>query len=110
MSCEINKQERRTKGKIMLCETVAHKIKYTIMKDIKAAESDIASACVTFHKRHEQKTGKPITTINEFELVTRQFSQLPKSEIEELIKEGKEEDRKSNETLKEIMRRNKQVI
>jgi hypothetical protein len=94
--------ERNTKGKDILCEVTAHKLKKTVMKHVKEAESDIASACAIFHKRHEQKTGKFITTINEFEQVTKTFSKLPKSEIDELIKEGREEDRKRNELLKEM--------
>jgi hypothetical protein len=94
------KEEGYTKGKAILCEIAAHKIKNAIMKNIKETESDIASACAIFHKRHELKTGKPITTINEFEQVTREFSKLPKLEMEKLIKEGKEEDKKNSEMLK----------
>lgn len=93
-------QERRPKGKIMLCNVAARNIKKTIMKNVKEAEGDIAIACTTFHKRHEIKTGRPITTIGEFEEVTREFSKLPRSEIEKLIKEGKEEQKKFYEMLK----------
>jgi hypothetical protein len=105
MPCKEDEAERCTKGKDALCEVAAHKLKKTVMKHVKDAESDIANACAIFHKRHEQKTGKSITTISEFEQVTKAFSELPKSEMEELIKEGKEEDKKSNETLKEMMKR-----
>ena len=98
-------KERRAKGKVILCEIAAHNIKKTLMKDVKEAESDIASACAIFHKRHELKTGKPITTINEFEQVTREFSKLSKSEMKKLIEEGKEEDKKSSDILKEMMKR-----
>jgi hypothetical protein len=99
MSYERDEEEGNTKGKAILCEIAAHKIKNIIMKDIKETESDIASACAIFHKRHELKTGKPITTINEFEQVTRVFSKLSKEEMEKLIEEGKEEDKKNSEML-----------
>jgi hypothetical protein len=97
-----NKEERSAKGKDILCEVAAHKLKKTVLKHVKEAESDIASACAVFHKRHEEKTGKSITTISEFEKVTKAFSQLPKSEMDKLIEEGKEEDRKRNDILKEM--------
>ncbi len=84
-------EERRTKGKIILCDIAAHKIKNTIMKNIKEAESDIALACTIFHKKYELEKGRPIKTISEFEQVTKEFSKLPRSEIEKLIKESKEE-------------------
>lgn len=96
------------KGKVMLCDTAARNIKRTIMKDVKEAESDIASACSIFHKKHEQKTGRPITTISEFEQVTREFSNLPRSEIENLIKEGKEADRKRQEAI-EVIRKSRRI-
>lgn len=99
------KEERSAKGKDILCEVAAHKLKKTVLKHVKEAESDIASACAVFHKRHEKKTGRSITTISEFEKVTKAFSQLPQSEMEELIKEGKEEDKKRNDIMKEIMKR-----
>ncbi len=105
-------EERRTKGKIILCDVVAHNIKKTIMKNMKnnnmlskEAESDIAAACAIFHKKHELKTGRPIKTIREFSDVTKEFSKLPRSEIEKLIKEGKEEDKKRYKTLKEMRKR-----
>jgi hypothetical protein len=88
-------KERRTEGKAVLCGVVAHNLKKTIMRDVKEEESDIAEACMVFHKRHEQKTGKPTTTISEFQKVIRDFSKLPKEEIEKLIKESKEEDKKT---------------
>lgn len=105
MSYEEEKEERHTKGKDALCNLAARNLKKTIMKDVKEAESDIASACSVFHKRHEQKTGKPITTIGEFENVTREFSKLPRQEIDKLIKEGKEEEKKRHEFLKEMRKR-----
>lgn len=107
MSCKTKEEERQIKGKVMLCDIAARNIKKTIMKDVKEAESDIASACAIFHKRHEQKTGKPITTISEFEKVTREFSNLSRSEMEKLITEGKEEDKKRHDTFKEMMKRHK---
>jgi hypothetical protein len=84
-------QERRAEGKSVLCGVVAHNLKKTIMKNAKETESDIAEACAIFHKRHEQKTGRPIKTIREFEQVTRDLSKLPKEEIEKLINESKDE-------------------
>lgn len=108
MPCNKDEEdERRAKGKDILCEIAAHKLKKTIMKHVKEAESDIASACAIFHKRYEQKTGKPITTVSEFEQVTKAFSKLPKSEMEQLIKEGKDEDKKRSYTLKEMIRSHK---
>lgn len=105
MPCK--EEERRDKGKVMLCNIAARNIKNTIMKNVKEAESDIASACAIFHKKHELKTGKPITTISEFEKVTREFIKLSRSEIEKLIKEGKEEEKKLSGGLKEMMKRHK---
>ena len=87
-------EDMHTKGKVMLCNVAAHNIKKTIMKGVRETEEDIACACAIFHKKYEQKTGKPITTISEFEKVTREFSRLPRPEIEKLIKEGKEEEKK----------------
>lgn len=87
-------KERRTEGKAVLCGVAAHNLKKTIMRDVEE-ESDIAEACMVFHKRHELKTGKPTTTISEFQKVIRDFSKLPKEEIEKLIKESKEEDKKT---------------
>ena len=101
----MSEEERRTKGKIVLCDVAAHNIKKTIMKNVKEAESDIAAACAIFHRKHELKTGRPIKTIIEFSEVTKEFSKLPRSEIEKLIKEGKEEDRKRYEILKEMKKR-----
>ena len=98
-------KEERLKGKIVLCDVAAHNIKKTIMKNVKEAESDIATACTIFHRKHEIKTGRPIKTISEFEQVTKEFSKLPRSEIEKLIKESKEEDRKRFEILKEMKKR-----
>lgn len=95
-------EERRIKGKIVLCDVAAHNIKKTIMKNVKETESDIAVACTIFHRKHELKTGRPINTIREFAEVTKEFSKLSRSEIEKLIKEGKEEDKKRYETLKEM--------
>lgn len=94
-------EDRRLKGKIMMCGTAARKIKNTIMKDIREAESDIAAACSLFHKRHEQKTGRTIDTIEEFEQVTREFSRLPRSELDKLIEEGKK-DTKLQHALRAI--------
>lgn len=88
-------KERRIEGKAVLCGVVAHNLKKTTMIDVKEEESDIAEACMVFHKRHEQKTGRPIKTISEFQKVIRDFSKLPKEEIEKLIKESKEEDKKT---------------
>ena len=119
MPCGGNKEERSsttakkeqlklravTRGKDILCEVAAHNLKKTVMKHFKEDESDIASACAIFHKRHEEKTGKHITTISEFEQVIKTFSKLPKSEIDQLIKEGKEEDMKRNNIVKEMMKR-----
>lgn len=85
-------KDKHNKGKTMLCDTVARNIKRTTMKDIKESESDIASACSIFHKKHEQKIGKPILTMGEFVKVTEEFSKLSRSEVEKLIKEGKEEE------------------
>lgn len=82
-----------SKGKAMLCDTAARNIMRTTMKNIKESESDIASACSIFHKKHEQKTGKRILTMGEFVKVTEEFSKLPRSEVEKLIKEGKEVDK-----------------
>jgi hypothetical protein len=93
------RKDRQLKGKVMLCDTAARNIKRTIMKNVKEAESDIASACSIFHKKHEQKTGRPIVTIGEFERVTEEFSKLPRSEIEILIKEGKEADKIKYEAI-----------
>lgn len=102
-----DEEERRTKGKAILCENVARNIRKTIMTNVEAAESDIAGACAIFHKKHEEKTGKPILTISEFEQVTKEFSKLPEIEIQKLIKEGKEEHEKRSKFLKEIKRRRK---
>ena len=71
----------------------------SVFKAIKESESDIASACSIFHKKHEQKTGKPILTMGEFVKVTEEFSKLPISEVEKLIKEGKEEDIRQQKAL-----------
>lgn len=98
-------EEGRTKGKIVLCDMVAHNIKKTIMKNVKEAESDIAAACAIFHRKHELKTGRPIKTIREFSDVTEEFSKLHRSEIEKLIKEGKEEGKKRYKILKEMKKR-----
>lgn len=98
-------EDRRLKGKVMLCDNAARKIKNTIMKDVKTAESDIALACSMFHKKHEQKTGRSIETIVEFEQVTKEFGQLPRSEIDKLIEEGREEDKKLQDVLKTMRRR-----
>lgn len=115
MPCEEKKKEvdeeakeRRTKGKAVLCDVAAHNLKKTIMRNVKEAESDIAGACAIFHKRHEKKTGRPIKTISEFEQVTRDFSKLSKEEIEKLIQEDKEEDKKRNEVLEEMMKKHRQ--
>ncbi len=89
-------KERHVQVKDMLCLTVARNLKKSIMKNVKEAELDIAKACTIFHRRHEQKTGKPIVTISEFEQVTRAFSKLPKYEMDKLIREGKEEKRVMN--------------
>ncbi len=97
-------EDRHITGKVMLCNNVARKIKNTIMKDFKAAESDIASACSIFHNKHELKTGKPIDTIGEFEQVTKEFSNLHRSELDKLIEEGKKFDKKRSEAL-EIIRK-----
>lgn len=99
-------EDNRIKGKVMLCDNAARNLKKTIMKDVKEAESDIASACSTFHIKHEQKTGKPIETINEFEQVTNEFSKLSRSEIDKLIKEGKEADKKRSDALETIRKSN----
>lgn len=111
MPCKTKEEERQIKGKVMLCDIAARNIKKTIMKDVKETESDIASACAIFHKRHEQKTGKHITTISEFEKVTREFSNLSRSEMEKLITEGKEEeeeeDKKRHDIFKEMMKKHK---
>lgn len=108
MPCKTKEEDKHVKGKVILCNLAARNIKRTIMKDVKEAESDIASACAIFHKRHEKRTGKSITTIGEFEKVTREFSSLSRSEMEKLIKESKEEeDKKRNDTFKEMMRRRK---
>lgn len=98
---------RRIKGKVMLCDTAARNIKKTIMKDVKEAESDIASACSMFHRKYEQKTGRPIETISEFEQVTKDFSKLPRSEIDKLIKEGKEENKELQDVLKTMIKSRK---
>ncbi len=92
-------KDKHDKGKVVLCGTVARNIKRTTMKGIKESESDIASACSIFHKKHEQKTGKPILTMGEFVKVTEEFSKLPISEVEKLIKEGKEEDIRRQKAL-----------
>jgi hypothetical protein len=84
-------KERRTEANDILCKVAAHNLKKTIMKDIKETESDIAGACMIFHKQHEEKTGKHTKTINEFEKITRDFGKLTGSEIDKLIKEGKNE-------------------
>lgn len=94
-------EDRHIKVKILLCNNAARNIKKTIMKDFKEAESDIASACSIFHKKYEQKTGKSIETISEFEQVTREFSKLPRHEIDKLIKESKE-DKRLHEALEAI--------
>lgn len=75
------------------------------MKNVKDAESDIAIACTIFHRKDELKTGRPIKTIREFSDVTKEFSKLPKSKIEKLIKESKEEDKKRYKILKEMKKR-----
>ena len=75
------------------------------MKDIKEAVSDISGACAIYHKKREQKTGKPILTISEFEKVTGEFSKLSRSEIDELIKENREEHKKRQEMFKRMGRR-----
>ncbi len=93
------------KGKIMLCDNAARKIKNTIMKDVKEAESDIAKARSIFHKKHEQNTGRPIETVAEFEQVIEDFSKLPRSEIDKLIEEGREEDKKLKDLIKTISRK-----
>ena len=98
MPCKTKEEEKRSKGRVVLCDIAARNIKRTVMKDVK--EADIASACVIFHKRHEHRTGEPVTTISGFEKVTREFSKLPRSEIEKLIKEGKEEDKNVMTLLK----------
>jgi hypothetical protein len=87
-------KKRRAWGNEVLCKVAAHNLKKTIMRDIKETESDIADACMIFHKKHEQKTGKRTETISEFEQVTRDFSKLTGPEIEKLINEDKEEDKK----------------
>lgn len=79
-------KEKRTGGNIVLCKVAARNLKKTTMKDIKKTESEIAEACIIFHKRHEEKTGKRTKTINEFEKVTRDFSKLTTHEIDKLIK------------------------
>lgn len=89
-------KEKRAGGNAVLCGVAAHNLKKTIMRNVKESESDIAGACIIFHKKHEQNTGKPIKTISEFERVTKEFSKLPKEEMEKLIKESKEEDKKCN--------------
>ena len=99
-------EDKRITGKIMLCNNVARKIKNNIMKDFKGAESDIASACSIFHKKHEQKTRRPIETIGEFEQVTKEFSNLPISEIDKLIEEGKELDKRRSEAIETIRNSN----
>ena len=101
------KEKRSTKGKVVLCDVAAHNIKKTIMKDFKEAETDIAGACSIFHKRHEQKTGRPIITVSEFEQVTKEFSKLSRPEIETLIKESKEEDKKLQEIIKRMRKGHK---
>lgn len=83
-------KEKRAGGNEVLCIVAAHNLKKTIMKNIKETESDIAEACMIFHKKYEQKTGKSTKTISEFEQVTRDFSKLTGPEIEKLIKEDKE--------------------
>ena len=98
-------EDRHLKGKIMLCDNAARKIKNTIMKDVKAAESDIALACSIFHKKHEQKTGRSIETIVEFEQVTKEFSELPRTEINKLIEEGRKEDKELKDLIKTISRK-----
>lgn len=100
-------EDRHLKGKVILCDNAARNIKKTIMKDFKKAESDIASACSIFHKKHEQKTGRPIETMIEFEQVTKEFSQLPRSEINKLIEEGREEDKRLQDVLKTMRKRRK---
>lgn len=100
-------KEERLKGKIVLCDVAAHNIKKTIMKNVKEAESDIATACTIFHRKHEIKTGRPIKTISEFEQVTKEFSKLSRPEIETLIKESKEEDKKLQEIIKRMRKGHK---
>src|SRR3972149_11312289 len=101
---KMSHKDKHIKGKVMLCDIAARNIKKTIMKDIKEAGTDIASACSRFHKKHEQKTGKPIITISEFESVTRDFSKLSRSEIDKLIKESKEENKLIKESKEEKKR------
>ena len=84
------KEVERPSGKVVLCDIVARKIKQTIMKNAKEAEEDISAACSIFHKKHEIKTGRPITTIRQFIEVTKEFSKLSRPELEKLIKEIKE--------------------
>ena len=107
MQDEDKEEERRDSGKVVLCSIAARKIKQTIMKNVKEAEEDISTACSIFHKKHELKTGRPITTISEFTEVTKEFSKLSRPELEKLIKEGKEEKKKRYEVLKEIKKRYK---
>jgi hypothetical protein len=84
-------KEKRKGANVVLCGVAAHNLKKTTMRNIKETESDIARACIIFHKRYEQRTGKPTKTISEFEKITRYFSKLTGAEIEKLIKEDKEE-------------------
>lgn len=105
MSYTRKEEDKHTKGKVMLCDIAARNIKKTIMKDIKEAESDIAGACAIFHRKYEKETGKPIITISEFEKATKEFSKLSKSEMEKLIEESKEEDKRRSKMLKTMKRR-----
>jgi hypothetical protein len=94
--------DKRTNAKVSLCSNAARKISKVLMKDIKAAEEDIGSACMVYHQKYEKKLGRPIRTIQEFENATTEFSKLPRHEIEKLILEGKERAKKQIEMLRKL--------
>lgn len=92
-----------TKARTSLCNNAARKLSKVLMKDIKAAEEDIGNACMIHNQAYEKKLGRPIRTIQEFEDAIKEFSKLPKPEIERLIQEGKERAKKQKEMLKSML-------
>jgi hypothetical protein len=93
----MNDTHKRTKT--LLCKTAARKISKELMKTVKTVEQDIGNACMVYNQEYEQKLGRPILTIQEFEDAVTKFSKLPKEEIEKLILKGKEYAKEQKETI-----------
>lgn len=80
---------RDRRAKISLCGNAARKLSSGLLKELKAAEEDIGNACMVYNQEYEQRLGRPIATIREFEESVTEFSKLPKDQIERLIQEGR---------------------